>query len=481
MLLKAQNQILLPSQETLLQRLYHAACYNDQLTLIAGGKGAGKTTLATALVTELEDYNAALVTCPLHADNAEIRRKILVQLLTDPLFDDEVPLADTLIRLTQTLTRPIHIVIDDAHFLSQELWAELMILSKLKCADKLITITMTVTPEHMAFQMGQLSSNMKEMILPISIETLDLVEREALYQTLLSRSEQAPFTPREIVKQQLAKQSGTPQEVASLLELALYGEPDKAKKSYLKHLIFGAIAFLTLITVAAAFYFIDQTKPVSGGRAVIALPLTHAQSVGNYGQKLLEDYFHHRNKAYKAALMREKQQAELAIIKQQKAKSVDAALSHQLKDALEVANVQTGEIQSEPKPVEVQSKEPKSETTQSNVSESNKVKPKPKPDTSKSKIAFKYHIYTLQVANLTTKKSLDSVLQQLKRFNDVFVMKKDKRFIVLQGNFKSEVNARKAAKKLEQETNLSEPWLRQWQQVKQYQLLKHYRDGEIRQ
>ena len=69
---------LLPSQEALLNRLQHISLYGQQLIVLTGEEGAGKTTLVTALLTELEEFSSALVICPKYCDSAEIRRKILV-------------------------------------------------------------------------------------------------------------------------------------------------------------------------------------------------------------------------------------------------------------------------------------------------------------------------------------------------------------------------------------------------------------------
>jgi len=49
-----QGQVLLPSQEALIQRLHHVASYSDQLLVLVGGQGSGKTTLLTALATDFE-------------------------------------------------------------------------------------------------------------------------------------------------------------------------------------------------------------------------------------------------------------------------------------------------------------------------------------------------------------------------------------------------------------------------------------------
>ena len=81
-----KDSILLPSQENLVQRLQHVSLYGSQLLVVTGQNGSGKTTLITSLISELDEFSSALVLCPKHCDNSEIRRKILVQLLTDPVF-----------------------------------------------------------------------------------------------------------------------------------------------------------------------------------------------------------------------------------------------------------------------------------------------------------------------------------------------------------------------------------------------------------
>lgn len=169
-----QGQVLLPSQEALIQRLHHVASYSDQLLVLVGGQGSGKTTLLTALATDFDDSNAALVICPMHADNAEIRRKILVQLMSSPIFDDEIPLAETILRVAQNQSKPLHIIIDDAHLLSKELWAECIILNQIQCAGQRIAVTLTVPPAFLADLLPQLPDSLRRQILPISIEPLKI-------------------------------------------------------------------------------------------------------------------------------------------------------------------------------------------------------------------------------------------------------------------------------------------------------------------
>lgn len=255
-----QGQVLLPSQEALVERLHHVASYSDQLLVLVGAHGSGKTTLLTALATDFDESNAALVICPMHADNAEIRRKILVQLVSSPIFDDEISLAETILRVAPKQSKPLHIIIDDAHLLSKELWAECIILNQVQCAGQRIAVTLAVPPAFLADLLPQLPESLRRQILPVSIDPLSLPEREALYQTLLRYSDQNPFTPRDIVRAQLEKQTGTPQEVVALLELALHGQGEK--KSVWTQYKVALIGFASVLI--AVVIWLGLAKPFSG-------------------------------------------------------------------------------------------------------------------------------------------------------------------------------------------------------------------------
>ncbi|WP_350639740.1 hypothetical protein, partial [Psychrobacter sp. CAL606-MNA-CIBAN-0158] len=78
---------------------------------------------------------------------------------------------------------------------------------------------------------AELTDDIRARLLPVTIEPLSVPERDGLYQSLLLRSEQAPFIPREIIHKQLEKQQGTPAEVVQLLALALE-EPQTEKPSW---------------------------------------------------------------------------------------------------------------------------------------------------------------------------------------------------------------------------------------------------------
>ncbi|MCL1125566.1 ATP-binding protein [Shewanella surugensis] len=258
------ESILLPSQEALLLRLQHISLYGEQLILLIGEQGAGKTTMINALLNELDEHSLALVTCPKHCDSDEIRRKVLIQLLKDPVFDDELALPDSLQQAADTLPRAICIVIDDADFLPYEIWAECLALSQLSLAETSIRVICTTADQFLPSLLAQLSSIQTELLLPISIDPLSLEERQSLYDALLLRSEQAPFIVQDIVLSKLSSQKGTPQEVVSQLELALTdnGSLVPKRKSISKMKWTGVFLFLATFVGAMVFLLMPKSSLV---------------------------------------------------------------------------------------------------------------------------------------------------------------------------------------------------------------------------
>ncbi|MGL5669178.1 MAG: ATP-binding protein, partial [Shewanella sp.] len=295
-----QGQVLLPSQEALVERLHHVASYSDQLLVLVGAHGSGKTTLLTALATDFDESNAALVICPMHADNAEIRRKILVQLVSSPIFDDEISLAETILRVAPKQSKPLHIIIDDAHLLSKELWAECIILNQVQCAGQRIAVTLAVPPAFLADLLPQLPESLRRQILPVSIDPLSLPEREALYQTLLRYSDQNPFTPRDIVRAQLEKQTGTPQEVVALLELALHGQGEKKSVwAQYKVALIGLASVLIAVVIWLGLANPFSTEPIP---EVVTYPAVDSAEFLAHGKQLLAPYFKLRAESLTQAL-----------------------------------------------------------------------------------------------------------------------------------------------------------------------------------
>ncbi|MDT3281030.1 AAA family ATPase [Shewanella scandinavica] len=477
-----QGSVLLPSQEALIQRMHHVASYSDQLLVLSGVSGSGKTTLVTGLATDFDESNAAFVICPMHADNAEIRRKILVQLISSPIFDDDIPLADTLLRLASTQTKPLHIIIDDAHLLPKALWAECIILNQIQCAGKNIAVTLTVPPAFLADLLPQLPEQLRRQILPISIEPLTMPEREALYQTLLRYSEQNPFTPREIVRSQLEKQTGTPQEVVNLLDKALHSAPEKTS-SLVKYKAVMVTAVSMLLALGIWF---GVTQPFSEEQALEAAtyPAIDSPAFLSYGQKVLTPYFTLRAEQLKLAA----ETAKVIEIETAEAKTEQAVdplsefhgeAPHPVPD--DAALVSVGEVSSksfgEDKPPEETKSQAKVAEIQPVTAATAKVE---KPIT---KVFFDTQKplkgYTIQIASVAQLDTLRSTLKSIEHVEGVRVARHKQRWVVLVGNYSNSKSASNAAAQLVKEYHLDQPWVRKWADLKDYQLEESLPNREI--
>ncbi|GGI92525.1 AAA family ATPase [Shewanella gelidii] len=510
------NLALLPSQESLLQRLLHIASYSEQLKVVCGPSGSGKSSVVTALVNELDEFNSALVVCPLNADDAEIRRKVLVQLLHDPLFDDEVSLAETMLRVSDGLTKPIHIVIDDAHFMSSGLWAECLVLSQVQCAGKPISITLTADADYVLPLMNQLASGSKELILPIAIDSLSLAEREGLYFGLLSRTEASLFLPRDIVKRQLESQQGTPQEVVNLLELALHGEQKKATKP-VKMIL--SLALMAVLISVGLYYGLS----VSGGdpeRRQVVFAATKKSSgdlLATYGRKLLDNYWLERhetallqskNKVTQSKSSADKLGVSLIVTKPLRLKhsvtspaeesqsnneiqpnlvaetAIDETIpdltaqdvtSEQLLDAKAVLSTRVARTSSPPAKdlrASIEHAQEHQSDPKANVARQLQSQLSPKESVS-------YQEYTLQLAKLSQKKSLDSVLRVIKGQPDIFVLRQKGYYVVTLGNYKTRAEAEAGMRRITKVSASLQPWLRKWEEIQQIELQNHYPNNEI--
>lgn len=484
------DQLLLPSQEALIQRLTHLASYGQQLVLLAGSQGSGKTSLLTALANELDNHNLSLVSCPQFVSEQELRRKIIMQLLPDPLFDDELPLADTLLRFTSNLHQPIHILIDDADNLPLPLWAELLLLTEMQCAGYPITVTASVSPEFSQQLLRQLPAALRKVVLAITIPKLNMAEREGLYQTLLTRSEQQTFTPRKIITPKLERQSGTPAEVVALLELALNGAPVEKPPIPWQKLVLATAAVM-LLGGGAAWYFMQAATPLPDVRA--SAPVLDADvgvSIEEYGFRYATAISAATEPTVSGlALLQPEENSEVVIpaetlvsadATQQRELPTDSAVdSDLLADARSVADVATAALTeagnhpaatiitseqtsaaTEPMPaVKKATAEPKTTAKVAAVTKS--------AASSATPVGLPNKGYTLQVASVKHHDSLVPVLAKLTDHTVIICRHRDW-WVVFVGDFQRRKTANQEIKRLEQK-GFSEPWLRAWQDIQDYQ------------
>ncbi|WP_076541981.1 ATP-binding protein [Shewanella sp. UCD-KL21] len=506
-----QQTLLLPSQEALVQRLQHIASYSEQLVLVSGAKGSGKTTLVTALASELDNYNSALVICPMHADSAEIRRKILIQLISSPIFDDTLPLSDTLIRIQSSLSKPLHIIIDDAHLLPKELWAECIVLTQIRCADKPVSLTFTVTTESFA-EFNELTKTMKDLLLHVEVEPLSLAEREGLYRTLLVRSNKTPFIPREIIQSQIEKQTGTPTEVIELLKLALEDKVEEPKR-WPKYFPLAVISLLLCLTLGIVGFFYNEPAAESieanqvNFRAYQA-PGSAAQWANyHYGQSLLLPWLQlHFPSQQSLIAAHEPTNLVLQLLTEQQIltsttksgaveieaantqldyQSVDTVAGELVAGELVVGELVVGElvageliaaelvVNEDIDTAEVDETLVIIETDKLQLTDNSAALSNTDDNATANEALAELQYragYTLQLASVIDPKSLNSILLKLDNETAVIRANYNKRHVVLFGQFNNASQAQDKALKLQAELGLSAPWVRKFSDLQGYQL-----------
>ncbi|MBE7214382.1 AAA family ATPase [Shewanella benthica] len=465
------DPILLPSQETLVQRLQHVSLYGQQLILVTGGRGSGKTRLITSLVNELEEFSSALVTCPKHCDSSEIRRKILIQLFSEPVFDDEIPLSETILRLVSSMPLASFIVLDDAHYLPMELVAECIVLSKLRLPGKTISLTLTCEQDFFDELESQLPESQKESLLSINIDPLLIQEREALYYTLLSRSDQDPFTPREIVRTQLEKQTGTPQEVVNLLELSLNGVTEKvvANKWY-KPVIVGVSLLFALLLASYSLFSPSEVNGTSSLALTVIEPDSQSSPLSLYGERVLAGYFvlHQRlAEGREDPMVPDAEELTELITESLEGDSPEAQVqsleeqSQSVVDIQEIGNTKSSKVETF-KGLE------KFEATEIEASELGGAEyDLPIEGLNKNRTLTGY---TLQLASVREVKSLSNILAEIEGEQDIQLARHGERWIILLGHFKTLAAANEKSRALMQKYRLSSPWTREWKNLVEYEL-----------
>ncbi len=461
--LTAPGLLLLPTQEALVQRLQHIASYSEQLLVLCGDKGAGKSTLVAALASELDDYNSALVLCPQHADSAEIRRKILVQLISAPIFDDERPLMDTVLRIQSSLDKPLHIIIDDAHLLPNDIWAECILLSQIRCAGKPVAVTMTIEPIFWRSLTADLADKTRALLLQVNIEPLPIAERDGLYQSLLLRSQKTPFIPREIIHKQLEKQLGTPKEVVDLLTLALES-PEAMQKPKSMWVKFSISAVVVLFLLISGWFINQQLSTLDISTPSVELTAAQAELrkqahsfVLGYGERNLTPYFTERSLAQTKQIAN--QQADLLIKQEIEAKQADTDLNVD-PDVVPIDNHTDVVVNSSVEGLSFQGKLPKAQP---------QAISQPQQIVERDNTPHNIKGFTLQLASVNDKSSLSPILTKLAQEPHVYIMSYKQRFVIFLGDFDTSSAAEAKSKQIQTQYRLAAPWIRKWADLTDYQ------------
>jgi energy-coupling factor transporter ATP-binding protein EcfA2 len=149
----ATLQGLLPSQRQYLERLVFQLEFNPyQLIYLVGGPGSGKSTLTLAIADLLSDeFNLALLTVEPELSAGKIRQHLLEQWFGHGVVTDKPLLS--LIGERES-RQPLALILDQADYLPQELWAELadvpcLVIAAAEQADAHAELNLPLAPVTM--------------------------------------------------------------------------------------------------------------------------------------------------------------------------------------------------------------------------------------------------------------------------------------------------------------------------------------------
>ncbi len=475
--------LLLPSQEELVERLTHNVSYAEQLQLLCGEAGSGKSFLLKRLNFKINDAASILLSCPLHADDAEIRRKILLPLLSDPVFDDEISLSDSLTSLASPLKKPIVILIDDAERLSIPLWAELIGLTQIHIAGRAISVVASVIPEFEQNILGSLPEAYLSLISFVNIEPLIQQEQDALYYSLLSQSD--GFENHLIAKPDFSKTCVYPKDIVNVfVQTNEEVVPNNSHKTFKSSLVL--LAIVSIAAVGTAWFYQDSILSYVSHESHVSTAAVQSEPIKDDTLQLpiksVAEVFPSNTKAPNdlSATNAEKQQQLLEnnVGNIQELESQDNTSALILSSEKEQAPITT---LNGTKPI----KQPKLLSTETEAIDaieqvSKEIKPVVESlatNTHKT-VQPNPNFYTLQIATVSKEKSLNNLLKQLSGYSNVRVGRYKSNWVVLVGEFENRAQAKTFEAKLDKETRLPKPWIRKWKALSNVELQNPHKDSE---
>jgi DamX protein len=173
------RELDLDSQIQLLSRIQFLTRFNSNLIQITGTEGAGKTWLAQHYLEHYsQDCNQALLLCHPAQTDSQHRSIVLKQLVNQPLFNDQDPLIQSLERMLEGHRCNVLLIIDDAHLLSPVLIAELWAVITRAQSEPLWQINVLLFSQtgRLNKYLDQVSHGQGQM--PLELEISDLTEQE---------------------------------------------------------------------------------------------------------------------------------------------------------------------------------------------------------------------------------------------------------------------------------------------------------------
>lgn len=242
---------ILPSRQALVDRIELQYAYGNNAICLISEVGLGKSYLAESFISEkFAQHNKAYVKATRGMQDRHVMGLILEQSFSSPLIDYELSILENFSLLAKGELAQLLIVLDDAHFVSDELLSDLFNLTKQYSAKVKILLTST----------RQLPIS---KVINIHIESLTADECMALMRMYYR---ELPYQEEPLFKAFLQGCKGNAQ-------MLLSWQPDNSKQTLIverrsqqftiyKYLLLLVLSLMTVAT--AVYYFYPDTAEVIG-------------------------------------------------------------------------------------------------------------------------------------------------------------------------------------------------------------------------
>ncbi len=258
----------IPSQLQLVSRLQHLVRFSSSLTFLSGESGSGKTTLAENLLNQENlAVNQALLSCRAGMGAEEVRRTMLSQLISSPLFNEQDPLGESLYRMLGETNETLLIIIDDAHLLPEELLSELWMLlveNRFQKYGHNINVMLFAAPYWCEQQAALLVGKTDVPPIEIDIPALSPEESERFVRGLFERAGyQARVENRDAINLRIRECNGLPACLQALVDNIIAGVPEsKSNVKLSPNILFAALLILVLLGGVGSYFLFLAPKQV---------------------------------------------------------------------------------------------------------------------------------------------------------------------------------------------------------------------------
>ncbi|RKF21341.1 hypothetical protein DBZ36_01420 [Alginatibacterium sediminis] len=248
----------LPSQQLLCQRIHSQIRFKSSLVLVGASPGGGKSLIAQELLEQAQFSQHALVSVDADSEDGDFRRALMLQLVAEPLFNQDDPIADSLFRNLDHVDGPQLLVVDNAQNLSADLILELLVLlhSYPTRFSQRLSIVLIGDEEQLFAEAEAVVGQTEIQAIWLSIPPLTAGEVTILARLLFERAGyQAQMENREAIERQLRLARFNPKRVVFFVDQIVNGEVIMSDTpSSKKNLVLLAVAIILIAALAGLLY-----------------------------------------------------------------------------------------------------------------------------------------------------------------------------------------------------------------------------------